>query len=96
MGKLLKYLLMLLFVVSAGVVRSQPQMVAFYNVENLMDTRNDPATQDDDMLPNAEKEWSEVRYQAKLSAVAGVVADMSNECGYPSLLGQANGYVSLC
>lgn len=89
MGKLLKYLLTLVFVVSAGLVWSQPQMVAFYNVENLMDTRNDPATQDDDMLPNAEKEWSDVRYQAKLSAVAGVVADMSNEYGYPSLLGLA-------
>ena len=89
MGKLLKYLLTLVFVVSAGLAWSQPQMVAFYNVENLMDTRNDPATQDDDMLPNAEKEWNEERYQAKLSAVAGVVADMSNEYGYPSLLGLA-------
>ena len=89
MGKLLKYLLTLLLMASVGAVRSQPQMVAFYNVENLMDTRNDPATQDDDMLPNAEKEWSDVRYQAKMSAVAGVVADMSKMCGYPSLLGLA-------
>lgn len=89
MDKAVKYLLTLLFVVSAGLAWSQPQMVVFYNVENLMDTRNDPATQDDDMLPNAEKEWSDVRYQAKLSAVAGVVADMSNEYGYPSLLGLA-------
>ena len=89
MDKAVKYLLTLVFVVSAGLAWSQPQMVAFYNVENLMDTRNDPATQDDDMLPNAEKEWSDVRYQAKLSAVAGVVADMSNEYGYPSLLGLA-------
>ena len=89
MGKVLKYLLTLVFVVSVGAVRSQPQMVAFYNVENLMDTCNDPATQDDDMLPNADKEWNEERYQAKLSAVAGVVADMSNEYGYPSLLGLA-------
>lgn len=89
MGKLLKYLLTLLLMASVGVVWSQPQMVAFYNVENLMDTRNDASTQDDDMLPNAEKKWSDVRYQAKLSAVAGVVADMSNVCGYPSLLGLA-------
>ena len=89
MGKVAKYLLTLVFVVSAGLAWSQPQMVAFYNVENLMDTRNDPATQDDDMLPNAEKEWSDVRYQTKLSAVAGVIADMSNEYGYPSLLGLA-------
>ena len=89
MDKVAKYLLTLLFVASAGFAWSQPQMVAFYNVENLMDTRNDPATQDDDMLPNAEKEWSDERYQAKLSAVAGVVADMSNEYGYPSLLGLA-------
>lgn len=89
MGKLQKYLLTLVFVVSAGLAWSQPQMVAFYNVENLMDTRNDASTQDDDMLPNAQKGWSDERYQAKLSAVAGVVADMSNVCGYPSLLGLA-------
>lgn len=89
MGKAVKYLLTLLLMASVGAVRSQPQMVAFYNVENLMDTRNDPATQDDDMLPNAQKGWSDERYQAKLSAVAGVVADMSNEYGYPSLLGLA-------
>lgn len=89
MDKAVKYLLTLLLMASVGIVWSQPQMVAFYNVENLMDTRNDPATQDDDMLPNAEKEWSVERYQAKLSAVAGVVADMSNVCGYPSLLGLA-------
>ena len=30
MGKVLKYLLMLVFVVSAGLAWSQPQMVAFY------------------------------------------------------------------
>lgn len=89
MGKLLKYLLTLLLMASVGVVWSQPQMVAFCNVENLMDTRNDASTQDDDMLPNAQKGWNDERYQAKLSAVAGVVADMSNVCGYPSLLGLA-------
>lgn len=89
MDKAVKYLLTLLLMASVGIVWSQPQMVAFYNVENLMDTRNDPATQDDDMLPNAQKGWSDERYQAKLSAVAGVVADMSNVCGYPSLLGLA-------
>ena len=89
MDKAVKYLLTLVFVVSAGLACSQPQMVAFYNVENLMDTCNDPATQDDDMLPNAQKGWSDERYKAKLSAVAGVVADMSNVCGYPSLLSLA-------
>lgn len=87
MGAVLKYLLLLLMVSYAAVAWSQPQMVAFYNVENLMDIHNDPSTQDDDMLPNADKEWSDARYRAKLSAVAGVISDMSKVCDYPALFG---------
>lgn len=71
------------------VVAQKPCVAMFYNVENLMDTANDAATYDDAMLPNADREWSEERYQAKLKAVARVVKDVALEHDYPTLLALA-------
>ena len=84
----------LLFIVSlfAGVVvaTAQPvRVVAFYNLENLMDAENDPLTQDDDMLPNADREWNAERYAHKLKSISRVVADMALKYDYPVLLGVA-------
>ena len=32
---------------------------AFYNLENLFDTKNDPEKLDDDFIPNSKRKWSE-------------------------------------
>jgi len=48
--------------------------VVFYNVENLFDTADDPATNDDDLLPNAEKKWTPERLSAKLGHLAQAIA----------------------
>lgn len=37
--------------------------IAFYNLENLFDTKNDPNTLDDDFTPNGKKNWSYKRYK---------------------------------
>ena len=47
--------------------------VAFYNVENLFDTSDDPHTTDNEFLPRGEKGWARGRYVAKLRAVARAV-----------------------
>lgn len=47
--------------------------VAFYNVENLFDTSDDPHTTDNEFLPRGEKGWTRGRYVAKLRAVARAV-----------------------
>ncbi len=59
--------------------------VAFYNVENLFDTEDNPARQDDDFLPDGPKRWTSERYQKKLTKLAKVVAALN----YPVLLGLA-------
>lgn len=59
--------------------------IAFYNVENLFDTKDDPATQDEEFLPDGSKHWTKDRYQLKLKHLAEVIAAMD----YPVILGVA-------
>lgn len=65
--------------------------VAFYNLENLFDTKNDPKTLDDDFTPDSEMDWSENRYNTKLKKLGHVISQI----GYvetthaPVLLGVA-------
>jgi len=44
---------------------SEIYTIAFYNVENLFDTTNDPLIHDNDFLPNSLKRWTPKRYQKK-------------------------------
>ena len=64
-------------------------VVAFYNVEDLFDTEDDPLAADEDMLPLADRGWTEERYEAKLQSLARVVAQMGEEYGFPALIGMA-------
>lgn len=64
-------------------------VVAFYNVEDLFDTEDDPSAADEDMLPLADRGWTEERYEAKLQSLARVVAQMGEEYGFPALIGMA-------
>ena len=59
--------------------------VAFYNVENLFDTEEDPYRLDEEFLPTSEKKWNKARYEDKLAKLAQVIAAMN----YPELLGLA-------
>jgi hypothetical protein len=45
-------------------------IAAFYNVENLFDTRDEPTKNDDDFLPGSRLEWSDYRYMEKLGNIA--------------------------
>lgn len=50
--------------------------VAFYNLENLFDTENDPNTYDDDRTPEGRDHWTLEIYQDKLKNMAKVIADI--------------------
>ena len=67
----------------------RPRVVAFYNVENMMDTCDTPNFRDEDMLPLSDKEWNGERYRAKLSSIACVMGDIAQSYDYPSLMGLA-------
>ncbi len=52
--------------------------IAFYNVENLFDTIDDPAINDADFLPGARIPWTTERYEVKLSHLADVIQALSD------------------
>jgi hypothetical protein len=51
--------------------------IAFYNVENLFDTIDDPLTNDADFLPGSRIPWTSERYELKLSHLADVIHALS-------------------
>ncbi len=57
--------------------------IAFYNVENLFDTKDDPKKKDEEFTPSSKKEWTKERYQKKLFNIAKVIAGME----LPGLVG---------
>lgn len=50
--------------------------VMFYNVENLFDTINDPAINDEEYLPESSLEWVSWKYYDKTNKLAQVIANV--------------------
>ncbi|NQY06168.1 MAG: endonuclease [Flavobacteriaceae bacterium] len=48
--------------------------IAFYNLENLFDTRNNPYTLDDDFTPRGKKNWTDKRYKRKLKKLGRAIS----------------------
>ncbi len=86
----MKRLLILVLLVLAGhpILAQKDAMVAFWNVENLYDTIDDPAVSDEEFLPSAKKAWTSQRYNTKLTNTAEVILKMNNGVG-PDILGMA-------
>ncbi|MBK6964287.1 MAG: endonuclease/exonuclease/phosphatase family protein [Bacteroidales bacterium] len=53
--------------------------IAFYNLENLFDTIDDPNTNDAEFLPGGINKWTTKRYQEKLSNMAKVIGGIGSE-----------------
>ena len=65
--------------------------IAFYNVENLFDTINDPKTWDDDRTPKGRDRWTSTIYEKKLKNIAKVIAEIGFD-----LTNQAPSVIGLC
>lgn len=63
--------------------------IAFYNLENLFDTIDDPNTNDAEFLPNGLNRWDSKRYAKKLDNMAFVISQIGDEIikGGPTVLG---------
>ena len=48
-------------------------VIGFYNLENLFDTYDDPAKNDEEFLPEGKNKWTEAKYQKKLQNMAKVI-----------------------
>lgn len=63
-------------------------VIGFYNLENLFDTYDDPAKNDEEFLPDGKNKWTEAKYQKKLQNMAKVIRSMKEENGvWHALLG---------
>lgn len=61
--------------------------IAFYNLENLFDTKNDPYALDDDFTPTGFKKWKEKRYRSKLGKLGRAISSIGEQEGsYPPVL----------
>lgn len=65
--------------------------IAFYNLENLFDTINDPHALDDDFTPTGFKKWKEKRYRSKLGKLGRAISKIGEDDNVdsPVLLGIA-------
>ncbi|PIE48366.1 MAG: endonuclease [Flavobacteriales bacterium] len=50
--------------------------LAFYNLENLFDIYDDPATNDDEFTPTGEKKWNYDRYRNKINNLSDVIVNI--------------------
>lgn len=50
--------------------------VAFYNVENLFDTKDDPNTLDDDFTTDGKKRWGYKWYKKKIKRLSSVISQL--------------------
>jgi hypothetical protein len=60
---------------------------AFYNIENLFDTKNDPSTLDDDFLPTSAKKWNDKRLQKKVLDLGRIIRQIGyKDTGHPPVI----------
>lgn len=90
-----KYIFIVLFLLTTSIQtfsqgkKMKIACVAFYNTENLYDTKNDPNKDDDEFTPEGKNNWTEERYKIKLEHTADVISKLGGELikGGPTLIG---------
>ncbi|GAA4109328.1 endonuclease [Aquimarina addita] len=65
--------------------------IAFYNLENLFDIKDDLNILDDDFLPDSEKQWTKKRYEKKIFKLGTAISNIgfANTGKAPVILGVA-------
>ena len=58
------------------IIKQDLFTIAFYNLENLFDTEDDPRKLDDDFTPNGIKKWTRKRYKKKLHKLSKTIAKL--------------------
>lgn len=84
-------LLLLLVVTSCKAVpplKTDTLFVAFWNLENLFDTIDDPTKDDQEFLPDGPKEWTQDRLDKKMYNIARAIKSM-NDYKAPDVIGVA-------
>jgi hypothetical protein len=86
---ILLFILVLLSIELTGQNKTNESYRAvFYNTENLFDTRNDPATNDEEFTPSGKCHWSVARLNQKVMMVYRALISAS-EGHFPDIIGLA-------
>jgi predicted extracellular nuclease len=83
--------ILILFILFGSQIYCGPMstyFIAFWNVENLFDTIDDPQTKDDEFTPTGQYEWTPERLRYKIELLSGAINDV-NETRGPDILGFA-------
>jgi predicted extracellular nuclease len=85
----LLFLSLLLSTTAFSQNKYKVSLVAFYNVENLFDTINDPNVKDEEFLPNSPRQYNTRIYYDKLDRLATVIESMGTDItpDGPAILG---------
>lgn len=79
-------LLLIIGFYSCSVKQSPDITIAFYNVENLFDTIDDPITNDAEFLPDGKQKWDSKRYEHKLDQMSKVLSSIDT-LNFPAIIG---------
>lgn len=83
-----KLLALLFMAVVISPLASQNTLTAvFYNCENFFDTVDNPNTQDEEYLPNAETKWDNKKYINKIKRISQVLDSTVFGVGIPDVMG---------
>ncbi len=58
---------------------SQKRIVAFYNLENLFDTINDPKIRDGEFTPDGFRKWDTEKYNTKINNMSMVISKLGED-----------------
>ena len=70
-------------------LQGEAQRFMWWNVENLFDCKDDSLHEDEEFLPEGDHHWTLGRYWYKMDNIARVIAAVSEESGWPALVGLA-------
>lgn len=79
-------LLLIIGFYSCSVKQSPEVIIAFYNVENLFDTIDDPITNDAEFLPDGKQKWDSKKYAYKLDQLSKVLSSIDT-LNFPAIIG---------
>ena len=80
-------LLLPIFLISNAQEHKKEAVIAFYNVENLFDTENDPNKNDEQFLPTGDYKWTPERYHQKLENLSSVISLIGQDKGGVVVIG---------
>jgi len=86
--KWLLFLVVVNFATALPVSSQKKYTVVFYNVENLFDTRDDPAISDEEFTPQGERHWTRQRFDDKLKMIYKALIT-AGEGQFPDIIGLA-------